>query len=1479
MNARWGLPVIVVALAAAYPWLSQPRTESPALDSAASGRGKTSRSAPPPKQEQASPEQSIDGGPLKPLDEYWRVIDPDRGLDGEIAKITALAGRKHKSEIDIEFLIAIVPDPIDSRLAYWFDRAMDAIEDAIESNQWNLDHFWLPWYPSGQQPEAGKPLSSTPGPESDDAPASASPSQLGSRRTLLAKATARLRELNKKPNSLPLQVRKPGALLFRKPAGPGKKERLLMLLVVGETPTAGVHKRALFQCLEIVSAYATPPGADFPTRVNFRILGPFFSGSEQSLALTISRWIDGKLKLTTDVAGGAPALPKAAGHQDKQAIQPGENQQAPWQFRVITGGAMRIDKTRFQETARGGADAQRVNVEFAATIYSAQAMLDQLFKFLRMNRHESHGKFALLTESDTAFGNIGPESRGSDWPPMTRIKFPFHISQVALALDEERRKNDRTTPSLVRPSSRLTIPFDETGSPRDTVPALSPPMSTATSEFALGKIFETIAREDFRYIAIIATDTRDTLFLAGLIHQYCPDVQVIVPDGDLLLAHPRYSPELRGMILASTYPLFSMVQRWDPPYQGDSRRLLFSSQTDQAVYNATLFHLQAGGSSGDTPSEDGAHNLSTLYDSLIDYGRPFDELRNLGQFWLDHPNGLKNWSEQAEQSLPPEKRWSTPANQGERPPIWFSMVGPRGLWPLEFADKPDAPSSLRPDGGAQGAGSSGVRSDYPRGLSIDSNNAPRLQAADFIRRLVPLVPKFTWYWGGVFLILTAFAWLLIAVHAWSWCDGPRPAGSGLYRLEKLLGLYAGSGNRNPHIASVRDGYVFIGLLLLLGTYGLYVLWPCWILVSCSPWALFDRAELWPFLSVYEQWSWRFAAAVVALGPTTFGLILLTMAVRFFSPIKRAVATYRAKAGGPAPAPSGGAVIEWLDIRLLAALFAVLIVVLYRWLPWLCDLGLSTRAWDVINVVNQAGNQLLRFERAVSLDNGVSPLVPILLLTLVTGLWLACQLGRLYYAERFWETGGDRFQPGAGPAEDQLRFIEKLRERIMWLTVKVLPRTVKSLREVVPRPLVIFALAVLCFVLARLLHRMIPSVDFRGYTWAVLFWVWFLVVTVVFALIRFIWLWQAIVDLLRFFTSLPMLCAYDRVPPAFSRTFGRYLGQFSLRRIALAIPVQQWVAVARGFDELKPEICRAMYGKDFGLLAQSKQREFQRIERTLKGISGSAAYSGPCATTSVQAAANIQTKFFKDTVEAALAESDDIATCETWSGLRQAAIDCVHVLVPYWQSTPVVGQFEADGHALAASGSPADHADRPAASERDRASRSTHEELRVWMRGADDLVALRLVAGERDYASRSKDGELRAWMRNVEDLFALRAVAFISQGAIHLKNVATYLAVAPVLLLLAISSYPLEPQRFMVVMMWVVLLVVVVTGVTVVIQMERNEFLSRVSRTRPNKIALDPTFFTNILAFILPLLIATLAQFPFVSDTILQWLEPITRVLR
>ena len=46
---------------------------------------------------------------------------------------------------EIEYLIATVPDPKDSRLDHQFDRALDAIRRAIESADYTFDRYWLPW--------------------------------------------------------------------------------------------------------------------------------------------------------------------------------------------------------------------------------------------------------------------------------------------------------------------------------------------------------------------------------------------------------------------------------------------------------------------------------------------------------------------------------------------------------------------------------------------------------------------------------------------------------------------------------------------------------------------------------------------------------------------------------------------------------------------------------------------------------------------------------------------------------------------------------------------------------------------------------------------------------------------------------------------------------------------------------------------------------------------------------------------------------------------------------------------------------------------------------------------------------------------------------------------------------------------------------------------------------------------------------------
>ena len=78
--------------------------------------------------------------------------------------------------------------------------------------------------------------------------------------------------------------------------------------------------------------------------------------------------------------------------------------------------------------------------------------------------------------------------------------------------------------------------------------------TTATNGRVLSDILSTISRERCRYVGVVATDTRDKLFLIRLIREYCPDVRIFLTGGDLLFSHPDYRFHCRGVIVGSSRP-------------------------------------------------------------------------------------------------------------------------------------------------------------------------------------------------------------------------------------------------------------------------------------------------------------------------------------------------------------------------------------------------------------------------------------------------------------------------------------------------------------------------------------------------------------------------------------------------------------------------------------------------------------------------------------------------------------------------------------------------------------------------------------------------------------------------------------------------------------------------------------------------------------------------------------------------------------
>src|SRR5690606_5418043 len=120
-------------------------------------------------------------------------------------------------------LIATITDPRDSRMSASFDQSVEAFMLAASAAGYTLDRHWLPWPTGAAQDELTAKV--VPGTWNAAAPAVTVTSQM---------AKARYRE-------------QPGALLFRNNE---ERERALLVLLVGETATTGVHAESLRAALD-----------------------------------------------------------------------------------------------------------------------------------------------------------------------------------------------------------------------------------------------------------------------------------------------------------------------------------------------------------------------------------------------------------------------------------------------------------------------------------------------------------------------------------------------------------------------------------------------------------------------------------------------------------------------------------------------------------------------------------------------------------------------------------------------------------------------------------------------------------------------------------------------------------------------------------------------------------------------------------------------------------------------------------------------------------------------------------------------------------------------------------------------------------------------------------------------------------------------------------------------------------------------------
>jgi hypothetical protein len=500
----------------------------------------------------------------------------------------------------IEHLIATIPDPRDSRLDYFFDRNLDAMQRAIEVTGYVLDRYRMPW---GRSTSPQQPGGETP---------------------------YQMRRL---------YTREPGIILFRD-IRPDER-RLLLLFLVGETPTTGIHKdafnNALDQIVRLHEAGIARPSQDGSW--NVRVLGPSFSGSATSLALSIKELFNqrersARVKVQI-ISGSATAVNKN-------------------DILCLTGNN---PKVTFNTTVPLDTDVQKAFIKYLIDIGAVDAGVDE-------------PQIAILTEANTSYGQkskppteientaksrrikdqikselneespcLAERSPTKDQPNIhiLSLTFPLHISKLRGEVSKTRTAKPDAGESVLSPSHETSLPLDEGINARDVIPLFSP-LETASTELVLREILSAIHREPIRYIGLVATNVQDQIFLVRQLRRHCPNAVIFMFSGDLLYLHSEANLDFQGGLVISPYPLFNLNQYWSYPFNGDKGRSQFSSHGTQGVYNAMLA-------------------LMNEPEGMVEYGRPFDTGRSPGKDSQHHLH---------------------------QPVYWLSIIGRNSIWPVKI---------------------------------------------------------------------------------------------------------------------------------------------------------------------------------------------------------------------------------------------------------------------------------------------------------------------------------------------------------------------------------------------------------------------------------------------------------------------------------------------------------------------------------------------------------------------------------------------------------------------------------------------------------------------------------------------------------------------------------------------------------------------------------------------------------------------------
>lgn len=431
----------------------------------------------------------------------------------------------------------------------------------------------------------------------------------------------------------------PGLMIFQKFSDRGPPT-ILFVFITGETSTGGMHIEQFENALKIRAAILESVLHEHQT---LRIFGPVFSGSLRSLNVI----------LNTD----------ARQQFDKIVVRSGSvsSEQAVRQFRSQIG-------QDWPDLEAGKPPAGRPDFETLQVTDAYQNYY--LYKYLctYANREGPHFNLAVLSEDETAFGNMAPSAttssdKGADTtasdkssscdlttPPnvhdLLRLYYPRGIAQLRDAYQQNLKSQAASDSGKAPPQNGLPLSLSVTGNDDDTVSPFSPLQTPFSQESILQGIVVTLRMRHAKVVLIRAGDPLDVVFLAHYLRQSYPQARLVTVGADLLMIHAFFDPQFHGILALSSYPLLSGV---DFPTSGAEPGLqrVIPDSYSTGNFNALQYLLALGKEPPDA------------------------QLPNYVQFGL--PSFLQPLN--AQQGTNP---W--------RPRLWLTAVGRDGYWPIAVLD-------------------------------------------------------------------------------------------------------------------------------------------------------------------------------------------------------------------------------------------------------------------------------------------------------------------------------------------------------------------------------------------------------------------------------------------------------------------------------------------------------------------------------------------------------------------------------------------------------------------------------------------------------------------------------------------------------------------------------------------------------------------------------------------------------------------------